>query len=46
MITIKQHSGKWRVEIENEKWEFESLEVMQNVLHEILKSKENFGQIK
>jgi len=45
-ITIKQHQGKWRIEIDHEEWEFESREILDKSLKEILDIKQQGGRIK
>lgn len=46
MIKIKLFGGNWRFEIDNEEWEFKTLEDMEECLKKILDFKNNFGNLK
>lgn len=46
MIKIKMNNGKWRIEVEEEKWEFSQQKPFEDCLKELLKFKALFGQIK
>ena len=45
-ITIKQHSEKWRLEIRDEVFEFDSLAKMQDALKKMLDMKSKNGDIR
>jgi len=45
-IKIEMYGVKWRISIENEVWEFETLEGMEQELSKLLKQKNEFGRIK
>jgi len=45
-IKIKQHKTGYRLEIDNEEWEFESRKEMEKVLKIFLDLKELNGQLK
>ena len=46
MIKIRQYQRKWRIEIELEELEFETLEEMNSILQSILAYKNKYGDIK
>lgn len=46
MITIKIYDGKWRMEINSEIWEFDTLEQLRTNHNNILEIKDRFGRIK
>lgn len=46
MIEIRMHQKKWRLEIRNEEFEFETKEEMNNVLQSLLAYKDKYGQIR
>ena len=45
-IKIRQHGQKWRVELQEEEWEFENRADMEKGLKTLLDLKEKKGQIK
>lgn len=45
-ITIKIYDGKWRIEIENEKWEFENRKELDIGLKTLLDLKDKKGRVK
>jgi hypothetical protein len=46
MMKIKQYGEKWRLEVENEEWEFRSRKDMESRLKILLDLKESKGQLK
>lgn len=46
MIEIKQYQKKWRITIQSEEFEFETLEEMNSILQSILAYKDKYGDIK
>jgi len=45
MITIKQRNDKWRVGLEKEIWEVNSVEELKFLIEEICKLKNKYGKI-
>ena len=45
-ITIKVYNDKWMIEIENEKWEFNSKEELEKAFKTLLDLKDKKGRIK
>jgi len=45
MISIKMRGDKWRVEILNEEWEFDNIEIMKSYLNNLLEVKRFYGNI-
>lgn len=45
MIKIKQNNQKWRIEIQEEEWQFESREEFESALKTLLDLKEINGQL-
>ena len=45
MIKIIQYEGNWRINIEDETWEFKTRKEMDLILKKVLDSKEKYGEI-
>jgi len=45
MITIKQRNDKWRIGLEKEIWEVNSVEELKSLIEEICKLKSKYGKI-
>lgn len=45
MITIKMHAGKWRLEITEEKWEFDDIKEMLDCVGHLVGFKNAYGRI-
>lgn len=45
-IKIKTYDKKWRIEIIDEEWEFETSTRMKEVLLELIEFKELYGKVK
>lgn len=46
MISLKQRSSKWRIEMKDEVWEFESFEDFGKMLSLMLEAKKKYGSVK
>lgn len=46
MIKIKMYQNKWRIDIEDEEWETETLEELKVLLEQVLNLKNKFGRVK
>ena len=45
-IILKQHQGKWKIEIEHEEWEFMTKTDFDKALKDILEIKDKNGRIR
>ena len=45
MIQIRMRGDKWRLNIENEEWEFDNLDIMKSYLNNMIEGKRMFGNI-